>query len=46
VLLEITTDDPGFTVDEAREMLGSAIKLPPWYESRRAGIVAALPPLG
>jgi glyoxalase family protein len=46
VLFEIATDDPGFTVDERKEALGSAIKLPPWYEPRRAEIVAALPPLG
>jgi glyoxalase family protein len=45
VLFEIATDDPGFTVDEPKEALGKAIKLPPWYGSRRAEIVAALPPL-
>jgi glyoxalase family protein len=46
VLFEIATEDPGFTVDEPKETLGAAIKLPPWLESRRAEIVAALPPLG
>ena len=45
VLFEIATDKPGFTLDEPKETLGSAIKLPPWYESLRAEIVAALPPL-
>jgi hypothetical protein len=45
VLFEIATDDPGFTVDEPKETLGNAIKLPPWCESRRAEIVAALAPL-
>jgi glyoxalase family protein len=45
VLFEIATDDPGFTLDEPKETLGSSIKLPPWYEARRAEIVAALPPL-
>ena len=45
VLFEIATDDPGFTRDEPKEALGSAIKLPPWYAPRRAEIVAALPPL-
>ena len=45
VLLEIATDDPGFTLDEPAATLGSALKLPPWYEPRRAEIVAALPPL-
>ncbi len=46
VLFEIATDDPGFTLDEPKEALGSTVKLPPWYEPRRAEIVAALPPLG
>jgi glyoxalase family protein len=45
ILFEIATDVPGFTIDEPRERLGSEIKLPPWYEPRRAEIVAALPPL-
>jgi glyoxalase family protein len=45
VLFEIATDDPGFTVDEPKETLGNAIKLPPWYEPRRAEILAALPSL-
>ena len=29
VLFEIATDGPGFTVDEPKETLGDAIKLPP-----------------
>ena len=41
----ILADDSRFTVDEPKETLGNAIKLPPWYESRRAEIVTALPPL-
>ena len=45
VLFEIATDDPGFTRDEPQETLGSELKLPPWYEPRRAEIVAALPAL-
>ena len=45
VLFEIATDDPGFTLDEPRATLGGTIRLPPWYEPRRAEIVAALPPL-
>jgi glyoxalase family protein len=45
VLFEIATDDPGFTRDEPRETLGTALKLPPWYEDRRAEIEQALPPL-
>ena len=43
-MFEIATDGPGFTVNEPKEMLGNAIKLPLWYGSRRAEIVAALPP--
>jgi glyoxalase family protein len=45
VLFEIATDQPGFTVDERREELGQAIKLPMWCEPNRAEIEAALPPL-
>jgi glyoxalase family protein len=45
VLFEIATDDPGFTLDEPKEQLGHEIKLPPWYEPKRAEIVPALPPL-
>jgi glyoxalase family protein len=45
VLFEIATDQPGFTVDEKREQLGQAIKLPVWCEPNRAEIEAALPPL-
>jgi glyoxalase family protein len=45
VLFEIATDDPGFTVDEPKETLGTTVKLPPWLEARRDEIVAALPPL-
>ena len=44
VLFEIATDGPGFTVNEPKEMLGNAIKLPLRYEPRRAEIVAALSP--
>lgn len=45
VLFEIATDAPGFTVDEPKEQLGSALKLPPRYERRRAHLEAVLPPL-
>ncbi len=43
VLFEIATDNPGFTVDESREKLGSRLVLPPWLEPERAKIVKALP---
>jgi glyoxalase family protein len=45
VLFEVATDDPGFTLDEPRESLGTALKLPPWLEQKRAEIEKALPPL-
>jgi glyoxalase family protein len=43
VLLEIATTGPGFATDESPEELGSGLKLPPWEESNRAAIEAALP---
>lgn len=45
VLFEIATDDPGFTVDEPKDRLGSRVMLPPWYEQHRTRIEAMLPPL-
>jgi glyoxalase family protein len=45
VLFEIATDDPGFTLDEPKEKLGTTLQLPPWYEARPAEIEQALPPL-
>jgi glyoxalase family protein len=45
VLFEIATDPPGFAVDEAPETLGTALKLPPWLEPRRAEIERRLPPV-
>jgi glyoxalase family protein len=45
VLFEIATDGPGFDVDEPRESLGQALKLPAQYEPARARIEAVLPPL-
>lgn len=45
VLLEIATDQPGFTVDEPLLELGRKLKLPPWLEPDREQIAAALPPL-
>ena len=44
-LLELATDPPGFTLDETVSELGSNLKLPPQYESKRKEIEAALPPL-
>jgi len=45
VLLEIATDGPGFTTDEAAEHLGEALTLPPQHERLRAGIERHLKPL-
>ncbi|MEO7218631.1 MAG: ring-cleaving dioxygenase [Gemmatimonadaceae bacterium] len=43
VLFEVATDGPGFAVDEPVELLGRALKLPPWLEPRRFEIEALLP---
>jgi glyoxalase family protein len=45
ILFEIATDGPGFATDETPAALGTALKLPPWYEDRRELIERALPPL-
>ena len=42
ILCEMATCDIGFTVDEPLNELGTHMLLPPWYESRRAEIVAPL----
>lgn len=45
VLFEIATDNPGFTVDEPVDTLGTSLKLPAQYEASRAKIEAVLPSL-
>jgi glyoxalase family protein len=45
VLFEIATDPPGFAIDETPASLGTALKLPPWLEPRRAEIERRLPPV-
>ncbi|WP_207532228.1 ring-cleaving dioxygenase [Desertivirga arenae] len=45
VLFEIATDNPGFSVDETIEELGSGLKLPAQYEGRRNEILTYLPQL-
>jgi glyoxalase family protein len=45
VLFEIATDGPGFAVDEDQDTLGDHVALPPFLESRREAIVAALEPI-
>ncbi|MBN6034989.1 ring-cleaving dioxygenase [Amycolatopsis sp. 195334CR] len=44
-LLEMATDEPGFSIDEPLLELGRALKLPPWLEPTRDQIEAALPKL-
>ena len=46
VLFELATDPPGFTFDESQDALGQDLKLPPWLETARDRIEAALPSLG
>lgn len=43
ILFEVATNPPGFAVDESVSELGTALKLPPQYESRRAKIESELP---
>lgn len=45
ILFEIATDPPGFVVDEPLSGLGTALKLPPQYETMRAAIEKRLPGL-
>jgi glyoxalase family protein len=45
VLFELATRDIGFDLDEPRDALGQALKLPPRYEARRAQLEASLTPL-
>lgn len=43
VLFEIATNNPGFSVDEPVEQLGTSLKLPAQYEARRAELEKSLP---
>jgi glyoxalase family protein len=45
VLFELATDGPGFGLDEDMEHLGEQLILPPWLETQRKEIEAALPAL-
>jgi glyoxalase family protein len=45
VLFEIATDNPGFSVDEPVEELGTHLKLPAQYERLRADLEKLLPKL-
>ena len=45
VLFEVATSDIGFDLDEPREHLGKALKLPPWMEHNRTEIENGLQPI-
>lgn len=45
VVQEIATSNIGFAIDEPADHLGEQLLLPPWFEDRRAEIVAALEPI-
>jgi glyoxalase family protein len=45
VLFEIATDQPGFTVDEAPQKLGSGLSLPPWFQVSRDKLDHNLTPI-
>ncbi len=44
-IIELATEGPGFAVDEDREAMGTALRLPPWLERHHAAISGALKPL-
>lgn len=46
VLFEITTDNPGFTVDEPLAELGTHLMLPTQHEHLRPQLTQRLPPVG
>ncbi len=45
VLFEIATDNPGFSVDEPVNELGTHLKLPAQYEQFRSALETTLPKL-
>jgi glyoxalase family protein len=45
ILFEIATNNPGFTVDEPIDQLGTRLRLPKQYEHMRGKIEASLPAL-
>ena len=44
-VFEVATDPPGFAVDELPSEMGTSLKLPPRYESRRDHLESLLPEL-
>jgi catechol 2,3-dioxygenase-like lactoylglutathione lyase family enzyme len=45
VRLELASDGPGVTIDEAPADLGTHLVLPPWLEAQRSDLERQLPPL-
>ena len=45
ILFELSTDGPGFAVDESIDKLGQSLALPPYLEHRRKEIEARLKPI-
>ncbi|WP_254823947.1 VOC family protein [Haloglomus halophilum] len=45
VLVELASEKPGFTVDEAVDSLGESLVLPPWAEDDREMVEGQLPPV-
>lgn len=45
ILFELSTEEPGVTVDEDVEDLGTSLVLPPWAEADREMIESQLPPV-
>jgi glyoxalase family protein len=45
ILCEVATSDIGFAIDEPIDRLGEQLLLPPWFEPRRAEIIAPLEPI-
>ncbi len=45
ILIEIATDEPGFTTDEPLDRLGQTLSLPPFLQPRRQEIESNLQPL-
>lgn len=45
ILFELATMGPGFTVDEAEDVLGQGLALPPFLEAHREAIEAGLEPI-
>ncbi|MEC1230336.1 ring-cleaving dioxygenase, partial [Bacillus paralicheniformis] len=45
ILFDLSTDGPGFAVDESIDELGRSLALPPYLEHRRKEIEARLKPI-